>query len=77
MNFLRISPNKNGYEKELRVMIQGFGNVGSFTAKFLDNIVAGIKIVGVSDVSGFIYNKDGINIPRLMLDMRGKAKLQT
>jgi glutamate dehydrogenase (NAD(P)+) len=75
MNFLRISPNKNGYEKELRVMIQGFGNVGSFTAKFLDNIVAGIKIVGVSDVSGFIYNKDGINIPRLILDMRGKAKL--
>jgi glutamate dehydrogenase (NAD(P)+) len=37
--------------------------------------VAGIKIVGISDVSGFIYNKDGLNIPRLMLDMRGKAKL--
>ena len=37
--------------------------------------MGGIKIVGVSDVSGFIYNKDGLNIPRLMLDMRGKAKL--
>jgi len=70
-----ISPNKNRHEKEIRVTIQGFGNVGSFTAKFLDELAAGIKIVGVSDVSGFIYNKGGLNIPRLMLDMRGKAKL--
>lgn len=70
-----ISPNKNRHEKEIRVTIQGFGNVGSFTAKFLDELVAGIKIVGVSDVSGFIYNQGGLNIPRLMLDMRGKAKL--
>ena len=69
------SHNKNGHKKEIRVTIQGFGNVGSFTAKFLDELVAGIKIVGVSDVSGFIYNKGGLNIPRLMLDMRGKAKL--
>jgi glutamate dehydrogenase (NAD(P)+) len=70
-----ISLNKNEYEKKIRVTIQGFGNVGSFTAKFLDELVRGIKIVGVSDVTGFIYNKDGLNIPRLMLDMRGKAKL--
>ena len=74
-NNTSISPNKNRHEKEIRVTIQGFGNVGSFTAKFLDELVAGIKIVGVSDVSGFIYNKGGLNIPRLMLDMRGKAKL--
>ena len=74
-NYHNISPNKNEYEKKIRVTIQGFGNVGSFTAKFLDELVGGIKIVGVSDVSGFIYNKDGLNIPRLMLDMRGKAKL--
>ena len=74
-NYPNISPNKNEYEKKIRVTIQGFGNVGSFTAKFLDEQVGGIKIVGVSDVSGFIYNRDGLNIPRLMLDMRGKAKL--
>jgi glutamate dehydrogenase (NAD(P)+) len=71
-----ISHNNNDrHRKEIRVTIQGFGNVGSFTAKFLDELVAGIKIVGVSDVSGFIYNKGGLDIPRLMLDMRGKAKL--
>jgi glutamate dehydrogenase (NAD(P)+) len=57
---------------QIRVSIQGFGNVGSFTAKFLDS--SGIKVVAISDVSGFIYNKDGLNIPRLMKDMRGKTK---
>src|SRR5919109_4277645 len=69
-----ISSKKKKRDKEMRVTIQGFGNVGSFTARFLDDLV-GIKIVGVSDVSGFIYNKDGLNIPRLMIDMRGKTRL--
>jgi len=60
---------------QTRVVIQGFGNVGSFAARFLDQ--NGIKVVGVSDVSGFIYSKDekGLNIPKLMKDMKGKAKL--
>ncbi|HEY6588025.1 MAG TPA: Glu/Leu/Phe/Val dehydrogenase [Nitrososphaeraceae archaeon] len=60
---------------QTRVVIQGFGNVGSFAARFLDQ--NGIKVVGVSDVSGFIYNKEenGLNIPKLMKDMKGKAKL--
>ena len=62
-------------KSQTRVVIQGFGNVGSFAARFLDQ--SGIKIVGVSDVSGFIYSKDenGLNIPKLMKDMKGKAKL--
>ena len=62
-------------KKQIKVCIQGFGNVGSFTAKFLDQM--GIRIVGISDVSGFIYSKDdnGLNIPKLMKDMKGKAKL--
>jgi glutamate dehydrogenase (NAD(P)+) len=60
-------------KKQTRVSVQGFGNVGSFTARFLDS--AGIKVVAISDVSGFIYNKDGLNIPRLMIDMKGKTRL--
>ena len=59
-------------KKQTRVSIQGFGNVGSFTAKFLDT--SGIKVVAVSDASGFIHNKDGLNIPRLMKDMKGKTR---
>jgi glutamate dehydrogenase (NAD(P)+) len=62
-------------KSQTRVVIQGFGNVGSFAARFLDQ--SGIKVVGVSDVSGFIYSTDenGLNIPKLMKDMMGKAKL--
>ena len=62
-------------KSQTRVVIQGFGNVGLFAARFLDQ--NGVKVVGVSDVSGFIYNKeeDGLNIPKLMKDMKGKAKL--
>ncbi|MFL6338312.1 MAG: Glu/Leu/Phe/Val family dehydrogenase [Nitrososphaeraceae archaeon] len=59
-------------KRQIRVSIQGFGNVGSFTAKFLDS--SGIKVVAISDVSGFICNTDGLNIPRLMKDMKGKAR---
>lgn len=57
----------------IKVSIQGFGNVGSFTARFLDS--AGIKVVAISDVSGLVCNKDGLNIPRLMIDMKGKSIL--
>jgi glutamate dehydrogenase (NAD(P)+) len=57
----------------MRVTIQGFGNVGSFTAKFLNDLK--IKVVGVSDVSGFVYDRDGLDIPQLMKDMKGKGKL--
>ena len=57
----------------IKVSIQGFGNIGSFTARFLDS--AGIKVVAISDVSGLVCNKDGLNIPRLMIDMKGKSIL--
>jgi glutamate dehydrogenase (NAD(P)+) len=57
----------------IKVSIQGFGNVGSFTARFLDS--AGIKVVAISDVSGLVCNKDGLNVPRLMIDMKGKSIL--
>lgn len=60
--------------RERTVTIQGFGNVGSFTAKFLDDLPR-IKVVGVSDVSAFIYDMNGLNIPRLMTDMKGRTKL--
>jgi glutamate dehydrogenase (NAD(P)+) len=49
--------------KGTSVAIQGYGNVGSFTAKFLHDL--GAVIVGVSDAYGAIINRDGINIPEL------------
>lgn len=44
--------------------VQGFGNVGSITAKYLD--LHGVKVVAVSDVQGGIYNPNGLDIPRLL-----------
>ena len=40
------------------------GNVGSITAKLLDE--EGMKVVAVSDVSGGIYKKEGLNIPAIL-----------
>jgi len=58
---------------DIKVVIQGFGNVGSFTAKFLNDL--NIKVIGVSDVSGFVFDDNGLDIPQLMSDMKDKSKL--
>lgn len=55
----------NGMDmKGLRVAIQGFGNVGSWVARFLYD--KGAKIVGLSDATGAIYLKTGIDIDALV-----------
>jgi len=46
-----------------KVVIQGFGNVGSYAAKFLDEY--GCKIIAVSDVTGGLYDQDGLDISSL------------
>jgi glutamate dehydrogenase (NAD(P)+) len=43
--------------------IQGYGNVGSFAARFLHRM--GGKIVAVSDAFGALLNQEGIDIPAL------------
>ncbi|MEG2453411.1 MAG: glutamate dehydrogenase, partial [Clostridia bacterium] len=58
LNKLNIQP------KDVRVAIQGMGNVGSISARLLYD--EGAKIVAVSDVSGGIYNKNGLNIPEIV-----------
>jgi glutamate dehydrogenase (NAD(P)+) len=44
-------------------VVQGFGNVGSVTALSLAQY--GLKVIGVSDVSGGLFNKKGIDLPQL------------
>lgn len=46
------------------LVIQGFGNVGSHAAQY--GFERGAKILAVSDVSGGIFNGDGLNIPDVM-----------
>jgi glutamate dehydrogenase (NAD(P)+) len=42
------------------LVVQGFGNVGSITARLLAE--SGCKIVGLSDINGGVYNPNGIDI---------------
>ncbi len=51
-----------------RVVLQGFGKVGSVVALLLHAI--GCKIVAVSDVKGGIYNPNGLNPVRLIAHKR-------
>ena len=50
--------------KGARVIVQGFGNAGSYIAKFMHD--AGAKVIGISDVYGALYNPDGLNINYLL-----------
>jgi glutamate dehydrogenase (NAD(P)+) len=50
--------------KGASVAIEGFGNVGTFTMKYLT--AWGAKVVAVSDSHGMIYNEHGLNYEKLM-----------
>lgn len=50
--------------KDLKVIVQGFGNVGSYLALYLHEL--GAKVVGISDVLGGVYDENGLDIPYLI-----------
>ncbi|MGM7723555.1 Glu/Leu/Phe/Val family dehydrogenase [Metabacillus sp. Hm71] len=47
-----------------QIVIQGFGNAGSFLAKFIHD--AGAKVIGISDAHGALYNPEGLDIDFLL-----------
>ncbi|MCK9224416.1 MAG: Glu/Leu/Phe/Val dehydrogenase [Candidatus Muirbacterium halophilum] len=51
--------------KGARLIVQGFGNVGSITAKLMVK-ECGCKLIGVSDVFGAIYDENGLDIDKLL-----------
>lgn len=55
------------------VAIQGFGNVGSFAALFAHE--AGARVVAVSDVTGGVHCRAGLNIPELIRHARSRRPL--
>ena len=64
---------KLGMKREnTRVVIQGFGNVGSMSALLLHR--AGYKVVGVADIHGALYDEKGFDIPALIDWVYGKHK---
>jgi glutamate dehydrogenase (NAD(P)+) len=54
---------KLGIKKEgCRVVVQGFGNVGSLAAELMHK--AGYKIIGLADIGGGLYNEKGLDVPK-------------
>lgn len=67
LNLLKVK----GYDiASTTAVVQGMGNVGSISAKLLHQ--EGIKILAVSDVSGGIYNPDGLDIPKILEFLQAK-----
>ncbi|MDR3277821.1 MAG: Glu/Leu/Phe/Val dehydrogenase [Oscillospiraceae bacterium] len=58
---------------EITVAIQGFGNVGGNAAQIFHH--RGARVVAVSDVSGGIYNADGLDIDALLAHTGGGGTL--
>ncbi|MGM0738971.1 MAG: Glu/Leu/Phe/Val family dehydrogenase [Bacteroidota bacterium] len=65
LNKLGIMANK------CRIVIQGFGNVGSVTSRLLYE--RGARIIGISDITGGYYHPDGIDIDNALTHVREKG----
>jgi glutamate dehydrogenase (NAD(P)+) len=57
----------------LRVAVQGFGNVGSYLARFLAE--EGARVIAVSDSSGGVYDPNGIDIAAALAHKRDTEQL--
>jgi glutamate dehydrogenase (NAD(P)+) len=54
--------------------VQGFGNVGSISAKLIEQ--QGVTIVAISDISGAYYNPQGIDIEKAIEYVANKKSLE-
>ncbi len=61
---LEESKSKGFIPESCRVVVQGFGNVGSNLAKLLYN--EGFKLIAVGDIRGAVLAPSGLDIPKLL-----------
>lgn len=72
---IREAAAKRGIDMEgARVIVQGFGNAGSYLSKFMHDL--GAKVIAISDVNGALYDEDGLDIDYL-LDRRDSFGMVT
>ncbi|MBA7607251.1 NAD-specific glutamate dehydrogenase [subsurface metagenome] len=66
---LRVLPQFVNLEipetKDLKILIQGFGAVGAHAARILYERIPDAKVIGVSDLEGYLYNESGLPISEL------------
>ena len=58
----------------MKVVVQGFGNVGSYLAQFLHQ--EGAIVIGISDSTTALYNPKGIDIPAAFAHKRETGSLK-
>jgi glutamate dehydrogenase (NAD(P)+) len=58
----------------MRVAVQGFGNVGSYYAKFVSE--DGAKVIALSDSSGGVHNPNGIDVDLALAHKQETGKLE-
>lgn len=62
---IREAAKRKGIDlKGASVVVQGFGNAGSYLTKFMSD--SGAKVVGISDVYGGLYDPEGLDIDYLL-----------
>jgi glutamate dehydrogenase (NAD(P)+) len=71
--FREAAPALGLTPSETRVVVQGFGNVGSWAARIIADL--GAKVVGVSDAFGAIHRADGIDVHGLRAHLDGGGQL--
>jgi len=69
--YLRL---KNKNLENMKIGVQGFGNVGSVAA--MSFFEAGAKVCAVTDVSGGIYNEKGLDIRKISEEIKEKKVLK-
>ena len=78
---LRVLPQFSNLEipapKDLTVLIQGFGAVGAHAARILRERLPDVKIIGISDLEGYLYNESGLPIDDLFKMWQKKGLVTT
>jgi glutamate dehydrogenase (NAD(P)+) len=57
--FREAAPHLGLTPSDTRVVVQGFGNVGSWAARIIEDL--GAKVIGVSDAAGAVHHEAGID----------------
>lgn len=68
------SVNADSCHSKMSVAIQGFGNAGGHLARIMND--QGYKVVAVSDSSGALYNKEGLDVELLLKIKKETGKLK-
>lgn len=53
------------HPNQLTILIQGYGAVGAHTACIVQERIPGARVIGVSDIHGYLYSEEGLPVNQL------------